>query len=177
MKTTSSASGTCRRRRWPCTYLAMPKTFSRYVMQYHATEPHLLLSSAHDRTLRTWDLRTGCCTSVIQLPSPAISMSCHPVSGCVVASAHDDGTVALWDVRSHRRPTHSQRRLTTSSGCRPILSFSPHGAWLLLGGFDGSLRSDYTAAVRDSVVQAVWHTTLPAFVTSGASKTVKLWAL
>ncbi|EQC28878.1 hypothetical protein SDRG_13388 [Saprolegnia diclina VS20] len=155
-------------------------------MQYHAIEPHLLLTSAHDRTLRTWDLRTGCCTSVLQLPSPAISMACHPVSGSVVASAHDDGTVALWDARSHRRPTHSQRRLTTTAGCRPILSFSPHGAWLLLGGFDGSLLvlndsldvvADYSATVRDSVVQAVWHTTLPAFVTSGASKSVKLWAL
>ncbi|OQR98844.1 hypothetical protein ACHHYP_07732 [Achlya hypogyna] len=155
-------------------------------LQYHLPAPHLLLSSAQDCTVRVWDTRSGCCEKLLKLPAPAMSMSCHPLSSMHVASAADDGTVALWDLRGRSSQLATSQLLPAGRGCRPIVEWSPHGAWLLVGGFDGSLLitngslgvvASYTAALGDSVVQATWHPTLPAFLTSGATKTVKLWAL
>jgi WD40 repeat protein len=71
--------------------------------------------------------------------------------------------------------------------CRAV-AWAPGGRWLLSGSFDGSVcfLSASGAALepvasfqqhRDKVLQALWHPTIPAIVTSGADKRVKLWRL
>ncbi|KAF1328214.1 Wd40 repeat protein, partial [Globisporangium splendens] len=149
----------------------------------------LALSSALDNTIRLWDPRSGgkCERIVAQTPHPAFTLQFHPLTSRYFASGHQDGSVALWDIRMKTRS--SLESLTHHHDeCRAI-SWSPDGVWLLSSSFDGTicvLQTNTSAnnslramasyhQHQDKVLQAQWHPTRPAIVTSGADKFVKLW--
>jgi hypothetical protein len=151
-----------------------------------------LTSSSMDRTVRLWDLRSPHCARVLaRTASPASTLAFQPQNSAtsVLATGHQDGSISLWDLRISSSKT--AKPLATVSHhqdeCRAV-SWSPDGQWLLSASFDGTLclldASSHTSihAVasfhqhQDKILQAQWHPTQPAIVTTGADKLVKLWA-
>ncbi|TMW68155.1 hypothetical protein Poli38472_007827 [Pythium oligandrum] len=149
---------------------------------------HVFLTASMDRSVRLWDFRAAQCVRVVARPStPVFAMGFQPGSSSVLATGHQDGSVALWDLRATKT-----RSLTSlqhhQDECR-ALSWSPDSRFLLSASFDGTLclmdASDVAAVApiasyhqhEDKILQAQWHPTQPAIVTTGADKLVKLWAV
>lgn len=143
-----------------------------------------LITGGMDKMVRLWDLRSGCCEKVItKCTSATHSLSFCPTDENIAASSHENGDCCLWDLRTGKQLSqHSIHR----DECRSI-QYSPDGKWLLTGSFDGtvciaevaenrSLRPVASFAQhRDKVLSAGWHPTIPAFVSTGADKMIKLW--
>ncbi|KAL4123750.1 hypothetical protein PRIC2_009598 [Phytophthora ramorum] len=146
----------------------------------------LLLSAALDKTVRLWDTRSRRCERLVTCGAhAAFSLHFQPSDEKLVVSGHQDGSVALWDLRSTAREA-LQIVVPHEDECRSV-RWSPGGRWLLSAAFDGTLcvmqASNSTLQPVASyhkhygkVLQAQWHPTEPAFVSSGADKRVKLWA-
>ncbi|KAK1946850.1 WD repeat-containing protein 47 [Phytophthora citrophthora] len=147
----------------------------------------LLLSSALDTTVRLWDTRSRRCERLVTSGAySAFSLDFHPTDEKLVASGHQDGSLALWDLRSTAREA-LQVISPHQDECRSV-QWAPGGQWLLSAAFDGTLcilQATSKATLQPvasyhkhygKVLQAQWHPTEPAFVSSGADKRVKLWA-
>lgn len=151
-----------------------------------STSSSLVMSAALDKTLRLWDARSGKCERLVaRVAHAAFALAFDPSNSSYVASGHQDGSVQRWDVRTARSPLETL--LHHRDECR-TLSWSPDGAWLVSSSFDGTICVLHAASQRtlsplasfhqhqDKVLQAQWHPTTPAIVTTGADKLVKLWA-
>eukprot|EP00644_Phytophthora_capsici_P007439 jgi/Phyca11/112113/e_gw1.21.467.1 len=147
----------------------------------------LLLSAALDTTVRLWDTRSRRCERLVTSGShSAFALDFHPTDEKLVASGHQDGSLALWDLRSTAREA-LQIISPHQDECRSV-RWAPGGQWLLSAAFDGTLcimQATSKATLQPvasyhkhygKVLQAQWHPTEPAFVSSGADKRVKLWA-
>jgi len=146
----------------------------------------MLLSAALDKTVRLWDARSQRCERLVASGAhAAFSLHFHPTDEKLVLSGHQDGGVSLWDLRSTAREA-LQVVVPHQDECRSV-RWSPGGHWVLSAAFDGTLCiMEATAATLQpvasyhkhygKVLQAQWHPTEPAFVSSGADKRVKLWA-
>ncbi|KAE8890454.1 hypothetical protein PF005_g9541 [Phytophthora fragariae] len=155
-------------------------------MPTQSTNSALLLSSALDKTVRLWDTRSRRCERLVTSGAhAAFSLHFHPTDEKLVVSGHQDGSVALWDLRSTAREA-LQVVVPHQDECRSV-RWSPGGQWLLSAAFDGTLCVIQATGSTlqpvasyhkhyGKVLQAQWHPTEPAFVSSGADKRVKLWA-
>jgi WD40 repeat protein/serine/threonine protein kinase/Flp pilus assembly protein TadD len=83
--------------------------------------------AAHDPdgVIAGWGGGTGSVRSVAYSPD-----------GRRIASAHDDGSIVLWDARTGREI----RSLTGHLGCVSSVTFDDDGGRLISGGFDGTVR-------------------------------------
>ncbi|KAG7385213.1 WD repeat-containing protein 47 [Phytophthora pseudosyringae] len=145
-----------------------------------------MLSAALDKTVRLWDTRSRRCERLVTSGAhSAFSLHFHPTDEKLVVSGHQDGSVSLWDLRSTAREA-LQVVMPHQDECRSV-RWSPGGQWLLSSAFDGTLCIMQASASSlqpvasyhkhyGKVLQAQWHPTEPAFVSSGADKRVKLWA-
>ncbi|KAF4137592.1 WD domain G-beta repeat domain-containing protein [Phytophthora infestans] len=151
-----------------------------------ASPSTLLLSAALDKTVRLWDTRSRRCERLVTSGvHAAFALDFHPNDDTRVVSGHQDGNISLWDLRSTAREA-LQTLASHQNECRSV-RWSPGGQWLLSAAFDGTLcimqvSSSSLQPVASyhkhsgKVLQAQWHPTEPAFVSSGADKRVKLWA-
>lgn len=87
--------------------------------------------------VRVWSLETSGWTASCSLPPGRFAqmLAWHP-GGRHVASANDDGTVAVWDVEKEVRV----RLLSPGAGRITGLAFSGNGRWLAFTAADRSLR-------------------------------------
>ncbi|ETO74831.1 hypothetical protein F444_09513 [Phytophthora nicotianae P1976] len=155
-------------------------------MPHSASTSTLLLSAALDKTVRLWDTRSRRCERLVTSGEhAAFALHFHPSDDKLVVSGHQDGSVSLWDLRSTAREA-LQIIVPHQDECRSV-RWSPEGQWLLSAAFDGTIcimqvSSSTLQPVASyhkhygKVLQAQWHPTEPAFVSSGADKRVKLWA-
>ncbi|RLN20645.1 hypothetical protein BBJ28_00012469 [Nothophytophthora sp. Chile5] len=159
-------------------------------MPESAAPSSVLLSSALDKTIRLWDLRSSRCERLVaSTKQSAFALRFHPTDETLVASGHQDGSVALWDLRSSSR--RALQSVKPHEGeCRAV-SWTPEGRWLLSASFDGTLcllqaNAEASEAMlqpvasyhqhEGKVLQAQWLASArPAFVSTGADKRVKLW--
>eukprot|EP01102_Stenamoeba_stenopodia_P015154 TRINITY_DN5139_c0_g1_i2.p1 TRINITY_DN5139_c0_g1~~TRINITY_DN5139_c0_g1_i2.p1 ORF type:complete len:477 (-),score=88.43 TRINITY_DN5139_c0_g1_i2:30-1460(-) len=88
-----------------------------------------VVSGSHDRTLKVWDLAKGYCTRTIFCFSSCNDLAINS-AGSVIASAHLDGSVRLWDIRQgdairdlaiHQKPITS---CAISSDGRHVITLS-----------------------------------------------------
>lgn len=146
-----------------------------------------LLSAALDKTIRLWDARSGKCEQIVARTShPVFAVQFDPSDSRYFASGHQDGGVSVWDLRVKSRALETLAH--HQDECRAI-SWSPDGSWLLSSSFDGTIcvmqveqRAKLLTPLasyhqhQDKVLQAQWHPTRPAIMTTSADKLVKLWA-
>lgn len=84
--------------------------------------PELLLSASQDSSIKLWDTRTGKSTDTIRPQSSAVRDACFSLHNATrFVSAHDDGRVHVWDMRSTRFPVCS---VLAHNG--PVLSLALH---------------------------------------------------
>jgi WD40 repeat protein/serine/threonine protein kinase/tetratricopeptide (TPR) repeat protein len=92
-----------------------------------ASPATLALLAAHDPDglITGWGAGNGSVRGVAYSPD-----------GRRIASAHDDGSIVLWDARTGREI----RSLTGHLGCVSSVTFDDDGGRLISGGFDGTVR-------------------------------------
>eukprot|EP00939_MAST-03C_sp_MAST-3C-sp1_P002089 g2089.t1 len=194
----SAGAGDCAIRLWNPSESRDPLR----VMQGHTApifevEPgidqHTVLSCGGDSTVRVWDVRMRLAARVVATNSATNSISIAPSAPWLVASAHLNGNVSLWDMRKGRcletMPCHRDE-------CRSV-HVSPSGKWILSASFDGKICAtpvDSTArgaigslgrhtwkGHTGKVLRARWHprserrSTGPRFVSCSADRTVRFW--
>jgi WD40 repeat protein/energy-coupling factor transporter ATP-binding protein EcfA2 len=102
--------------------------------------------------------------------------------GSTLATASDDKTVRLWDVRTHRRLG------TLADDADAVLSvaFSPDGRTLATGGYDATARIWDVGTRRllgrlrghtDSVLDVAFSPDAKTLATAGFDETARLWSL
>ncbi|CCI44915.1 unnamed protein product [Albugo candida] len=165
--------------------MQFPSPICQSTCSQSAISTHFLTASM-DKTIRNWDFRTSKCTQLVaSTRSVAYALSSNPQASQILASAHQDGSICLWDLRMARRALQSV--LHHRDECRCI-SWSLDGNWLVSGSFDETVCLFSTskttplltpvASFRQhtgKVLQVQWNSHMPSFVTSGADHCVKLW--
>ncbi|GAB2269741.1 autophagy protein 16, interacts with Atg12p-Atg5p [Dionaea muscipula] len=90
-----------------------------------------VVSAAHDRTIKAWDLQKGYCTNTIIFPSNCNSI-CYGMDGRTICSGHVDGNLRLWDVQSGKLVTE----VAAHSLAITSISLSRNGNMVLTSGRD-----------------------------------------
>jgi WD40 repeat protein len=144
----------------------------------------MIVSASEDGTLRVWDPRAPVACRVVRCESAIHSLAASPVNTWTVATGHADGRCVVWDLMQARELYSPHRH---SGDCRSV-DYSSDGRWLLSGAFCGTVAvSDVDVFSQscvaeyhlpnEKVLQARWHPSGTAFVTSSAESVVKLWTV
>ncbi|XP_050225816.1 autophagy-related protein 16 [Mercurialis annua] len=90
-----------------------------------------VVSAAHDRTIKIWDLQKGYCTSTIMCHSNCNAV-CVSVDGQTICSGHLDGNLRLWDIQTGKRLSE----VAAHSSAVTSISQSRNGNIVLTSGRD-----------------------------------------
>ena len=102
------------------------------------------LVTASGETVTIWDVKTRDVLHTLRGHSgDVIAVAVSPPDGRWIATAGEDTTIALWDVKSLSKtsPTlEPQHRLRGHTGMVMSLAFSPEGRRLVSGSRDGKVK-------------------------------------
>ncbi len=107
-----------------------------------SSDSRTLLTVGWDSVIRFWEASTGAATDEIKVldadPNGDLRMYavCSEPGGNMIATAHLDGVVRIWDAGTHKLRTRFQVRGRFVHGA---LAFSRDGLWLATGAMDGSV--------------------------------------
>lgn len=137
-----------------------------------------LASASSDRTVRLWNLADGAPIAVLGgHEGPVLAVAYRPQgSVLVLASASADGTIRLWDAKTHKEamklgaPLDDLGTPTVPLGAVTTMAISRDGAWLVSGSRDGTMHlwSLPDAQLRLSFRNAIGGGGAYAFAPSGA---------
>ncbi|MDX2013398.1 MAG: serine/threonine-protein kinase [Myxococcaceae bacterium] len=136
-----------------------------------------LFSGSEDNTVRRWDPASGAGAVLVTLPDAVNAVVVRPGGGALAIGC-EDGTVSLFEGGALRVLTRHRHPVYT-------VAFSPNGAWLASGSWDGDARvTDVGTGAPVASLQGHDHAVLAmAFspdgtllASAGRDTTVRLWS-
>jgi WD40 repeat protein len=82
--------------------LTFPKEHEQAITSLSFTPEDYLISASDDQIIRVWNARNQCVETFDDHQSAVRSVICHSKTG-MIASASDDGTIKLWDLKSKKQ--------------------------------------------------------------------------
>ncbi|KAF8958122.1 hypothetical protein BGZ46_002036 [Entomortierella lignicola] len=109
-----------------------------------------LASSSYDSTMRLWDISTGKCLTIMELPTRASTVTYSSDGSQIIAACY--GTIQIWDT------TTGQNLEVIETGCDFPLLFSSGSRFLIAhSSFDSNSEVEGTLQVWDTVKgECVW---------------------
>lgn len=77
-------------------------------MAQHPTSPNAAASCGEDRVVRLWSLQDGICRRALPCRSKPLGVA-FSREGDLLASAHYDGSLHIWDAGSGKEVTHFEK--------------------------------------------------------------------
>jgi WD40 repeat protein len=103
-----------------------------------------VISASQDTDIHVWDLQHEGSFDVLDDNSTGVMGVAITRDSKQIASGANDGTIMIWEERSHSHANKTQWKLRKKirAHSRPItrVSFSPNGHWLISGGWDGDVK-------------------------------------
>jgi WD40 repeat protein len=122
---------------------------SQYGVYFVAYSPDgKTLASCMDSGVAIWDLKSGTEKWRVKTSRPVDSIAISP-DGRLLASAHGDQTVSLWEIKSGKHVRKLPAEQTIATGSQAVV-FAPDGKVLATAGFtDGNVQLwDITTGIR-----------------------------
>ena len=154
-------------------------TFEGHESQVHsvAFSPNgtLLASGSWDGAVKLWDVATGTNITTLEGNFDVTSVVFSPDGTTLATASHH--SIELWDVATGRN-------IATLAGEFPVMAFSPDGATIASGSWDGTVRlwdvatRKKTATLKDDVYSAAFSVAFSpdgTLLASGSWDAVKLW--
>jgi len=133
-------------------------------------------AASSDRGVSLWDVDTGQQIGILATLAPVWSVAFAPEASGVLASGHEDGTVALWEIA-----TQDCRLLHGHEGWIRTVAFAPDGQLLASGSDDGTIRlwecgSGECLRTLSSTRERIWRVAFGRDgILASSSDRVELW--
>ena len=139
-----------------------------------------IVTSSRDKTVRTWDARTGVQLAVLSGHGERVNSARYSPDGMRIVTASYDGTARIWDAQ-----TSAQLAVLSGHGHEMFFaSYSPDGTRIVTAGADKTARiwdaqTDAQIAVlsghTDRVYSAAYSPDGMRIVTASWDKTARIW--
>ncbi|TPX70169.1 hypothetical protein SpCBS45565_g01981 [Spizellomyces sp. 'palustris'] len=108
-------------------------------INFHPTEPVLLLSASQDGTMRLWDLRAkSIARNAFEGKAESVrDVQFSPTNAFEFVAAFENGTIQKWDIRY---PTQYERKWSAHNGLALTVDWHPEGRWVASGGRDRQIK-------------------------------------
>nr|XP_026695160.1 WD repeat-containing protein 47-like [Ciona intestinalis] len=169
---------------------------SEQVLSLYAWGSGMLVSTSQDKSVRTWDLRTSRCVSVLgfsdasdQSPSVAASV-CVDTRGRYMAVGRTDNMISIYDfnagkiIKTYQAHNNEVRSVRFNPVCPSVLLSGSYDGTAYVTDIEALFLSDHTdpssysfRAIhhKDKVIQCRWHPSGRFFATTSADQTCVLW--
>lgn len=126
-----------------------------HAVEFHQSDPHLLLSASQDATLKLFDLRDpNSSVSSFNSTESVRDVKFNPFNCNTFASVCENGTVARWDIRKSDKFV---QQFTAHSGPIYCLDYHPTQQWLATGSRDKLIKIWNMSSTKPSLEYTI-HT-------------------